>query len=398
MQFNRISIAVILLVIIAVVLIFYILLKTDVDENMENTVSDDTKKIQQQNLKWNRNKCMFSFGSAFENVFDKNNIKQDSNKFDIYLPCNYDDLNKEINEMPIVDGVKYFILDGVDEFVAKNALWGNLVKHYGLARAKTYMPMTYELFINNDVEKFKREYDSKKIYIMKKNIQRQEGLLITNNFSEIISGKQKGYVVVQELLQNPYIIDGRKTNMRFYILIIRNKDKLKVLVYNDGFMYYTKVPFVKNSLDADVNITTGYIDREVYEKNPLTHGDLRMYLDKPDRILSPIEQNICNQGLRLSDVYFKRIYEMLRDIFLAFIGKFAKSDKLANNIGFQLFGIDVAVDDELNPMLLEVNKGPDLNLKDVRDGELKQKVVLDILKSIDTIENKDNGFFTILET
>jgi hypothetical protein len=34
----------------------------------------------------------------------------------------------------------------------------------------------------------------------------------------------------------------------------------------------------------------------------------------------------------------------------------------------------------------------------VRDGELKQKVVLDILKSIDTIENKDNGFFTILET
>ncbi|ATZ80780.1 tubulin-tyrosine ligase [Bodo saltans virus] len=369
-------------------------MRENVNENMENIETNDDAK----NITWNRNKCLYSFGDSFEDVFSKNNMKQNENKWDIYLPCNYDNLNKEIDEMPIVKDAKYFIIDGIDEFVAKNSLWGNLVKHYGLTRAKKYMPMTYELFVDDDIEKIKNEYDSNKIYIMKKNIQRQEGLKITNNLNEMILGRNEGYVVAQELLQNPYIIDGRKTNMRFYVLIINDKGNKKVLIHKEGFMYYTKVPFKKNSLDIDTNITTGYIDREVYEKNPLTHNDLRKYLDDQNRNLSQIEINIRSQGLHISQIYFQRIYDMLKEVFLAFFGKFGKSPKLSNNMTFQLFGVDVAVDDELNPMIMEINKGPDVGQKSIRDSQVKQNVVLDIFKSINAIDDKNNDFINVLES
>jgi len=110
---------------------------------------------------------------------------------------------------------------------------------------------------------------------MKKNIQRQEGLKISNSKHEILDGYKNGYVLVQELLQDPYLISGRKTNMRFYVLVVCKANNTDCYVHKDGFMYYTKVPFVKNSLDDAPNITTGYIDRQVYIDNPLTHYDLR---------------------------------------------------------------------------------------------------------------------------
>ena len=33
------------------------------------------------------------------------------------------------------------------------------------------------------------------------------------------------YVVVQELLQDPYTISGRKINLRVYVLVVKNNNK-----------------------------------------------------------------------------------------------------------------------------------------------------------------------------
>ena len=45
-------------------------------------------------------------------------------------------------------------------------------------------------------------------------------------------------------------------------------------------MYYSKELYDHNSLSTDVHITTGYIDREIYKKNPLTLFDFKNYMDK----------------------------------------------------------------------------------------------------------------------
>lgn len=352
-------------------------------------------------VKWNRNKCEYILGDTIESELKKNGASRSTDSWDLYFPCGYDDISKEIDEMEVLPNAKYFVINNCDEMVAKQWLWMNVKNHYGRDYAKNVLPNSYVLYDNDDLKLFDKEFDKTKIYIMKKNIQRQEGLKITNDKNEILNGIKNQYVIVQELLQNPYLISGRKTNMRFYILVICNGANLQVYAHNDGFMYYTKVPFKTNSLEIDPNITTGYIERQVYKENPLTHDDLRAYLDNPVRQnLLDVEKVIRNQGLKISQVCFGRIYQALRTVFTAFVGRICKPSKLYNNTSFQLFGVDVAVDDELNVNIIEVNKGPDLNAKDERDSELKHGVVQDTLKLIGTFTNpklRDPKFVKILD-
>jgi hypothetical protein len=351
---------------------------------------------------WNRNKCEYIMSKTLEDELSNHHIQHSSNKWDLYFPCGYDDIEKEVNMMPVVKGAKYFIIDSSDTMVAKEWLWKNVVDHYGLEKAKSFLPNSYVLYNDSERDRFKEEFDNKKIYIMKKNIQRQEGLKITDSKEEIMRGNDIGYVLVQELLQNPYTISGRKTNMRFYVLVICHNKQINVFVHSEGFMYYTKQLFTKGSLEIGPNITTGYIERQVYVDNPLTHGDLRQYLDDPARKnLLHVEKNIREQNLKISKVYFDRIYDMLRNVFITFVGKICKNQKFSNNVMFQLFGVDVAVDNNLNPMIMEINKGPDLGAKDERDSQLKHGVVRDMLNIIGIIKYEPrthNKFIKILDT
>ena len=122
------------------------------------------------------------------------------------------------------------------------------------------------------------------------------------------------------------------------------------------------------------------------------------YLDDPDRKnLLNIEKNIRSQKLKVSDVYFNRINQLLKQIFMAFVGRICRSDKLSKNVSFQLFGVDIAVNDKLNPMIMEINKGPDLGAKDKKDSELKHGVVKDTFAVVKIINADTSKFIQILD-
>jgi len=346
-------------------------------------------------ITWTKNKqCRYQTIKTIQNIIDKNNfIKDTDNNWNIYMPCTYNDINKEIKHIfPTNIHQRIFIIHNADQVSGKNTLWSNIKKKYG-KYASIFMPNTYILADKDDMIKFYKEYDKNKIYILKKNIQRQEGLLITNKLSDITNSRNKGFVVVQELLQNPYLIDQRKINMRIYLLIVCKNNEIDAYAHTNGFMYYTKVPFIKNSLEKDPNITTGYIDREVYEKNPLTLKDFRLYLDNINsRQLNSVEYTLINNNKSISTTVFNRIYRLLTFTIYAIKSNICTMDKLKNNITFQLFGVDVALNDNLYPQIIEINKGPDLGAKDKRDSEVKHKVVSDMFKVIRLIKDEDNEF------
>lgn len=160
-------------------------------------------------------------------------------------------------------------------------------------------------------------------------------------------------------------------------------------------MYYTADFFEKGSTSIKKNITTGYIDRKVYEENPLTHSDFKKYLDS-NRILSNYEQKVKYDDNKLSSVVFNNIYNLITDIFSVYFDKVGINKKLYNNKKFQLFGCDIAIDETLNAKIMEINKGPDLGAKDKRDSELKHNLVRDIFKTVGLIDNDDtNGFIKL---
>lgn len=384
-----------IILIVLVILLVCSLINTSSEEGMINIspLNEPT---------WNRNKCNYYMNKTMQKMINKDSLFQDNSDWNIYFPCAYDDINKEIYEMPVKKNARYFIIDNADQITAKQLLWSNIVRHHGLEKAKLMSPETFILSKPSDVKRMRNQHNPESIYILKRNVQRQEGLKITNDINEIIANNPKsktGYILAQELQQNPYTIDGRKINMRVYVLVTCQNSNMDIYVYNNGFMYYTKEKFVKGSVEAGPNITTGYIDREVYEVNPLTHADFRKYLDKEDRKLeTSAEKNMKKQGLSISNVTFNRIKKLIADIFVSFRGKICRpGKKLCQNITYQLFGADIALDRDLQPSIMEINKGPDLSPKDERDGTVKYNVMKDTHKILGAFHNEDNGFDKVLD-
>ena len=128
----------------------------------------------------------------------------------------------------------------------------------------------------NEEEELSSHHNNNNIII----IYVRSNLLIINNLTDlknvVVDGK---YLVIQELLNNPFLVSGRKINMRVYFLIVCNGGNIDGYIHLNGFMYYTPKKFNYDSDDKDCHITTGYIDRKVYEKNPLTLKDFYRYLN-----------------------------------------------------------------------------------------------------------------------
>lgn len=348
------------------------------------------------NIKWKREEtCKYYLNQTLKDVLDKHGFDETKvDDYTLYFPCSYNNIKKEVLASSLANtsaNQKFFIVNNADELSSKDHIWKNLVRTYGLSESSKIMPRSYILYQNEDMERFKKEYSRKKTYIMKKNIQRQEGLKITKRKKDILSGFNNQYVVAQELLQDPYTIDKRKTNMRFYLLLVCKNNKITAYVHDNGFVYYTKVPFKKNTTSTDINITTGYIDREVYKTNPLTLQDFREYLDK-DRELSSEEINIFTSGNYLSEYAFNNCHKVLNKLVESIKHTVCVGSKLQYNTSFQLFGVDIAFNNKLDAQIIEVNKGPDLGKKDDRDGVIKTKVVEDILKVIHVIDSDDHDF------
>jgi hypothetical protein len=348
------------------------------------------------------NNCKYILTPNVREVLENNNITEiTDNKNDyktiIHIPCTYDNPSTEINNMDINPKKNnyIFILENPDDIVAKEYLWQNLLEYYGLEQTLKLVPMTYVLENNNDLKLLENNHDKSKLFILKKNVQRQEGIKITNDINEILENKNE-YKLAQELIQNPYLIKGRKINLRVYVLVVCKKDDYKVYMYNDGFMYYTKELFKKNSINNDNNITTGYVDRWIYDTHPLTHEDFKKYLDS-NKNINKYEIKVKSKGNKISDYIFNNIRNLVKNVFIAFYKKIGNGNILYNTTSFQLFGLDVAINDDLSAILMEVNKGPDVGSKDERDGKLKKGLLKDILKTINIIKNdKDNGFIEII--
>jgi hypothetical protein len=326
-----------------------------------------------------RTDCIYLISETLTTVL--NEIK--NYKKNIYIPCTYDDIEMEYDKFPKDNNGIYFLIDGINIMIAKEYLYKIILDKYGLDKTLKLMPQSW--IMSTDKDKFLNEFNKDKIYIIKKNIQRQNGLTITNDLNQIIkefdNKTEKNYpnIIIQELLQDPYLIDGRKINLRVYVLVIREGDISKLYIYNDGFIYYTAEKFKYNSTDPKINITTGYIDREVYRINPLTHTDFRQYLTK-------------KHNQETSDLVFTNIQNLIKDVFGVFLPMTGNIDKLNKNLKFQIFGADVAIDDNFGAKIMEINKGPDLGAKDEKDSLLKHNMVRNMFNLVEIgnfdVENK----------
>ena len=324
--------------------------------------------------------------NLFAKAAEEHGLNRNNSKWDYYFPCEYNSCEARVKkfETEVEDKKKIFLIDGCDWPASKMALWSLLKEYYGNDSAAELMPQTYLLDKQEDLDKIKSNYTknlqikSNFMYILKNYAQRQEGLKIVQKYEDIMDGYKNGFYLVQDYLYNPFLINNHKINFRYYTLIVCREGVVEGYIHKDGFVYYAPKVYDDNDPDFDKHITTGYIDRAIYDTNPLTLDDYRAYLEK--------------QKVGSSLVWDDNVNKLMHDVIQAISTKVCKNTKLQKHTLFQLFGSDVAPTKNLTAHLMEINKGPDLDAKDERDKKVKYRMQQDIFKVIDQVDENGKPF------
>jgi hypothetical protein len=216
------------------------------------------------------------------------------------------------------------------------------------------------------------------------------GIIVMDNYRKLAEWKAEfpdnEEVVVQTYLNNPMLIKDRKWDMRTYILIT-SIHPLRLYMYRDGLVRFASTKYDADAKDGgkktafltntSVNKKTGQSVEDLTWPYPQVYDYLKRHdgVD-PDELWRRIERAVT-QVLLSSEAAFLRRFKAIRN------------DYTCSNC-YQLLGVDVIVDDNMIPRIIEVNGEPSMQLS----GEInshydhtKKSMTHDLVKILFTTDS-----------
>ena len=166
--------------------------------------------------------------------------------------------------------------------------------------------------------------------------------------------------LVQKFIENPLLILDCKFTFRCYV-IVRRADR-EFFLHKKGKLYHCLEPFETGGRAAW--ITSGYIEDALIRDFPYTFEQLQARFAWFAKVWDNIVE--CMKS------FHKAVEPYLPP----------NPEELQNREGV-LLGIDVEVDADLVPWILETNIGPDMSFKNDVDTVLKEEVCKDFLALLD---------------
>eukprot|EP00066_Takifugu_rubripes_P025670 XP_011614936.1 PREDICTED: probable tubulin polyglutamylase TTLL9 [Takifugu rubripes] len=241
------------------------------------------------------------------------------------------------------------------------------------------LPSEYHLFL----EEFKRTLGS--TWIMKPAGKSQgKGIFLFRKLKDIMEFKKEHMTrtdeekdtvqvenfVAQCYIENPYLINGRKFDLRVYVLVT-SFVPLKAWLYREGFARFSNTPYSLSTIDDKyMHLTNVSIQKTAPDYDPesvrkWTIQQLRRYLT-------------AKHGRES----VRRLFEEIDNIFvfsLQSVQKVIINDKQS----FELYGYDILLDRDLKPWLLEVNSSPSYMASCREDYQMKFRLLEDTLNVVD---------------
>ena len=245
-----------------------------------------------------------------------------------------------------------------------------------------YMPFKYILPQDRDtVQEIMKEYNIfniKEIYIVKPLASTHgKGVRILTDSTTVPT---KG--ILEKYIYNPHLINRRKYYMRIYVLVTGFRP-LKIYIYDNGIIRFCSE---KYTTDAE-KLNNNYIHITNYSVNKaldiLRKGEKEIDFEIKWSLLALkgyfLEKKINFEPIwkRIKDIAIKTILSVF-DLSTPAL----KSFKLTSCNLFELYGLDIILDNQLNPWLLECNINPSLNCDMDVDTKVKSKLITDILNII----------------
>ena len=187
-----------------------------------------------------------------------------------------------------------------------------------------------------------------------------QGMAITRNVDEI--AHREGYVV-QQYVEKPYLVDGRKGHVRLYGLVT-SLDPFRAYLYRDGIVRFA--PEAYDTSDANLANVHRHITNTALHRG---HPDLTVSEDAAQENVGNVwSLNAYIERMKSDGVDTEAVWRELRQLMFGFLnvvareGVFAAQAKAAPRHAFpyKLFGLDVLIDADGKPWLIEAQRKPAL--------------------------------------
>ncbi|XP_061832362.1 probable tubulin polyglutamylase TTLL9 isoform X2 [Nerophis lumbriciformis] len=241
------------------------------------------------------------------------------------------------------------------------------------------LPNEYHLF----VEEFKRNPGS--TWIMKPAAKSQgAGIFLFRKLKDIMdwrkhdatrSEEQKDAAqvesyVAQRYIENPYLLGGRKFDLRVYVMVT-SYFPLKAWLYREGFARLSSTRFSLDSIDDKyVHLTNVAVQKTAPDYDP--EKGCKWKIQKLRKYLT------AKHGIQVVETLFTE----MDNIFISSLQSVQKiiiNDKHC----FELYGYDILLDENLKPWLIEVNASPSLAPSSQEDYDMKYRMLEDTVNIVD---------------
>lgn len=276
-------------------------------------------------------------------------------------------------------------IPGTFQIGRKDRIWRNLqskVQQFG-QREFNFMPQTY--ILPQDGSRLKRLWprfaDRNTKWIIKPPASaRGTGIKVVDKWKQIPKRKP---IIVQKYVDRPLLIDGSKFDLRLYVLVT-SVNPLRAYMHTDGLARFASVKYSNN---ADT-LNDRFMHLTNYSINKLSSN----YTKNEDAesctghkwTLKTLWKNFQAQGINTDGLWAALRNLILRTMLTGehVINQMTKVNVNSKSNAFELFGIDVILDAELKPWLLEVNISPSLHSSSPLDLHVKSPLVTALLNTV----------------
>mmetsp|Transcript_17601 Transcript_17601/g.58005 ORF Transcript_17601/g.58005 Transcript_17601/m.58005 type:complete len:582 (-) Transcript_17601:328-2073(-) len=190
--------------------------------------------------------------------------------------------------------------------------------------------------------------------------------------------KERRRLVVQQYIMNPHLLQGRKYDLRLYVAVT-SSDPLRLYIHEQGYGRFCSEEYdLSRPQDLFRHITNSNFQK-FHELYALSGSSSRTRPAGNKWHIDIIRREWEREGNR---GVWERIKTAITKVFIMFKEEAISASRgvaASQSSCFSLFGIDVLLDDQLKPWLLELNSLPSTGTSSPLDIEVKTSVINDLL-------------------
>lgn len=263
----------------------------------------------------------------------------------------------------------------------KDRLWRNLLKMQARCGKKEFNFFPQSFILPQDIKLLRKAWEEgascQKWIVKPPASARGIGIQVIHKWSQL---PKRRPLLVQRYLHKPYLIGGKKFDLRIYVYVTCY-DPLRVYLFKDGLVRFASCKYsssIKSLSNKFVHLTNYSVNKKNTEYK--SNSD-ETACQGHKWALKALWSYLTQKGVN-SEAIWEKIKDIVIKTIIAsepYVNSLVKMYVQRPYCCHELFGFDIMLDENLKPWILEVNISPSLHTNSPLDVSIKGQMIRDLL-------------------